>query len=263
MIELTPHDPERRESERGSSDRESLTPELALVDPELARLARDRLPPSGDTSAWPGRPSLSRNEVGETSSRQVSQVDDARRTDKPSRPRRRGRVILVALGAALAAIAVYGLAPDSTVRERATNRTPKTASTRIDLHAKAHESTRAARAPGASAPTTRRHSGVLSARAERRAKSEPRRPFPTRVFIWPAVSNATSYKVEFFRQGREVFEALSATARFELPTRWVYAGRTYHLAAGVYTWKVLPAFGSRSRLRFGTPIIRSTWVARR
>jgi hypothetical protein len=272
---------------------EPLTPELALVDPELARRARDRLPPPGETHASPGRALSSDKDVTETSARRswVSEVDDARRpenspsaspgfasegrsgSDPASRkgrlhaasgPRRRVRVFLGAFGVILAAIAVYALAPDSTVREEAENRAPKKASTRIDHHGTRRESTRGrAKVEDSSAPTVPRRSGVLGARAQTRTKAAGPRPLATRVFIWPAVSDATFYKVEFFRYGREVFKALTSTARLELPTRWVYRGRTYQLVAGIYTWKVSPAFGPRSRLRYGNPIIRSNWVAQR
>jgi hypothetical protein len=190
---------------------EPLTPELALVDPELSRRARDRLPPTGETHASPGRALSAHKDV--TRKRQPPVAGGSRR---------RVRVFLAAAGVLLAAIAVYALAPDSTVREEAGNRAPTKAS----------------------------------------APANPARPFGTTVFNWQAVSDAAFYKVEFFRHGREVFEALSPRARLELPTRWVYRGRTYHLVAGSYTWKVVPAFGPRSRLRYGEPIIRSTWVAR-
>jgi hypothetical protein len=271
---------------------EPLTPELALVDPELARLARDRLPPPGETPSSPGRASSPHKDVGETRAQDSWEgVDDARRSETslhastsfaaearsgldsakekrepraPSGPRRRGRVFLGALGVALALIAVYALAPDSTVREEASNRAPKNAATRVDRQGKPPESARpTARAAGASAPTVQRHSDVLGAKAQTRAKSERPRPFSTRVFIWPAVSDATFYKVEFFRRGLEVFKALSSRARLELPTRWVYRGHRYQLVPGTYTWRVSPAFGPRSRLRYGNPIIRSTWVVQR
>jgi hypothetical protein len=271
---------------------EPLTPELALVDPELARRARDRLPPTGETPSSPVRASSSHKDVRETRVRHawVSGVDDARRPEKPpsasssvaaearsgfdsakrkrelrapSGPRRRGRVFLGALGVALAAIAVYALAPDSIVREEAANRALKNAASRIDHQGKPPGSARPTARASASAPTAPRHSDVLGATAHTSTKSEQARPFSTRDFIWPAVSDATFYKVEFFRRGREVFKALSSTARLELPTRWVYQGRTYQLAAGIYTWTVSPAFGPRSRLRYGNPIIRSTWVAQR
>jgi hypothetical protein len=272
---------------------EPLTPELALVDPELARLARDRLPPSGETLSSPRRATPSHNDHGKTRAGHpwISNVDDARRTGQPlrassslgaeaqsrvdaaekhpkrhapSRVRRRGRVIFGALAVALGVIAVYALAPDSTVPERATHLPPNTAPTRIDHHRKTLESTRpGAKTAGAGTQQVPRHSEVLGASTQKRAKSTRPRPFPSRVFIWPPVLRATLYKVEFFRRGREVFKALSSTARLELPERWVYDGRTYRLVAGVYSWKVSPAFGPRSRLRYGNPIVRSTWVAQR
>ena len=252
---------------------EPLTPELALVDPELARLARDRLPPPGETPSSPRRPSSPKKDVGETRARDSfaaearSELDSAKKKRElpaPSGPRRRGRVFLGALGVALAATAVFALAPDSTVREEASNQAPKNAASRIDRHGQPRESTKpTARTAGASAPTVPRRSDALGATAQTRSSSKRQRPFSTRVFIWPAVSGATLYKVEFFRRGHEVFKALSSRARLELPTRWVYQGRTYQLVAGTYTWKVSPAFGPRSRLRYESPIIRSTWVAQR
>ena len=267
---------------------EPLTPELALVDPELARLARDRLPPSGETLSPPRRARSSYKDHGKTRAGHpwISNVDDARRTGQPSRAssslgaeaqsrvdaaekhpkrhapsrvRRRGRVIFGALAVALGAIAVYALAPDSTVREKATHLPPNNAPTRIDHHGK----TLAAKTAGAGTQQVPRHSEVLGASAQKRPKPTQPRPFPNRVFIWPPVSHATFYKVEFFRHRREVFKAWSSTARLELPSRWVYQRRTYKLVAGVYSWKVSPAFGPRSRLRYGTPIVRSTWVAQR
>ena len=252
---------------------EPLTPELALVDPELARLARDRLPPPGETPSSPRRPSSSKKDVGETRARDSFAAEARSHLDSPKRkrglparsgPRRRGRVFLGALGVALAAIAVFALAPDSTVREEASNQAPKNAASRIDRHGQPRESTKpTARTAGASAPTVPRRSDALGATAQTRSSSKRQRPFSTRVFIWPAVSGATLYKVEFFRRGHEVFKALSSRARLELPTRWVYQGRSYQLVAGTYTWKVSPAFGPRSRLRYESPIIRSTWVAQR
>jgi len=268
---------------------EPLSPELALVDPELARVARDRLPPWGETPSSAGRASSSHEGVKQTSVEHswFSGLDQGRRPENSlsattsfaseartvpdsalkerqlrsaHRPRRRVRVVLAALGVTVAALAVYAVIPDSAVREEAGNRAPKKASTQ-DLQGTQTKSARGA--SDSSAPTVRRRSGVLGARAQTRTKAARTRPFPIRDFIWPAVPDATSYKVEFFRRGREVFETLSSTTRFEMPTRWVYQGRTYQLVNGTYIWKVLPAYGPRSRLRYGKPIVRSTWVAQR
>ena len=260
---------------------EPLSPELALVDPELARLARDRLPSPGETPPSP---------VAETSGRESPVFDDSRRPEKrpsassglaaegrsgresanekhdlpaPSRSRGRGRVLVGALGVVVAAIAVYALAPDSTIREEASNRPPKSAATRTDRHVRPQESTKTTRA-GAGARTVPRHSGVLGATVDTKASSKRARPFSPRVLSWPVVSGATFYRVELFRQGLEIFKTLSSSARLELPTHWVYRARTYQPIAGkTYIWKVSPAFGPRSRLRYGDPIVRSTWVAPR
>ena len=266
---------------------EPLTPELALVDPELARVARDRLPPSGETRSPAARASSSAEDVvgAKAGHSWWSEVEGFRRRENPrtasSRlaaqrrpesgketlqlrapipPRRRKRIFLGAVVLALAAIAVYALAPDSIVREDAANRAPKNGLGQR----RSREPTRpSAKTAAASAPSAPPHSGVLAAKAKRRPESQPPAPFSSRVFIWPAVSGATFYKVEFFRGYREVFKGLSSKARLELPSTWVYRAHRYRLVAGIYSWKVTPAFGPASRLRYGAPIIRSSWVARR
>jgi hypothetical protein len=190
---------------------EPLTPELALIDPELARRARDRLPTPGGTPS--------------SSQRASSRDKDVRKTRES---RRRGRIFLAALGVVLGATAIYALAPDLAARDEASNRGSKNAPIRTDRHVKPQGST-----------------------------------VSPRVLVWPVVSDASFYRVELFLQGREVFTALSSKARVEVPRRWVYRGRTYQSLAGkTYIWKVSPAFGPRSRLRYGDPIVRSTaWVA--
>src|SRR5262245_18671930 len=62
---------------------EPLTPELALVDPELARVARDRLPPSGETPSPAIRVSSSPREVARTRAAHswASEVEDLRRPE--------------------------------------------------------------------------------------------------------------------------------------------------------------------------------------
>jgi hypothetical protein len=91
----------------------------------------------------------------------------------------------------------------------------------------------------------------------------PPRAFGVRLFIWPATAHATFYKVAFFRHQTQVFEAFSSKPRLELPLRWTYNGRRFRLTSGEYSWTVWPAFGARAHLRFGKPIVLSTWRARR
>jgi len=249
---------------------EPLSPELALVDPDLARVARDRLPPFGETPSSVGRASLSDKDIRQTSvahswssdldqgprpenslsatssfTSEARSVPDSAVNERPlraaHRPRRRIRVVLAALGVTVAAIAVYGLVPDSAVHNEARDRALK-------------------KAP-ANAPTAPQRPVLGATTAQTRATYAREERFSTsHVFIWPAVSHAHFYEVEFFREGTEVFRALSSRARLELPTRWIYRGHRYHLVAGTYSWRVSPAFGPESRLRYGNPIIVSNWV---
>jgi hypothetical protein len=270
---------------------EPLTPELALVDPELARFARDQLPAQSDTlSSSRGAGSLHKDLAGAPSpptnrnddvarlenfvdatsgapaeaQSEVDAGDVDRELPVPSRPRWKRRVFLAALAFVLGVGAFFAFAPDSTVREEAPNRASKKGTLRVDRHAKTRTPTRKTSTPaGVGVATVSRHSALPNSRKQTRTRSKRPSPFPTRVFIWPAVSRATFYKVEFFRRGREIFKALSPAPRLELPLRWTYRRRRFQLAPGVYSWRVSPAFGPRSRLRYGNPLIRSTWVARR
>jgi hypothetical protein len=270
---------------------EPLTPELALVDPELARFARDQLPAPSDTlSLSRGAVSLHKDLVRAPSARPnrdevVPRLEklldapsgvaaearaelDAPKVDRelpvPSRPRWRRRVFLAALTFVLGVAAVFAFAPDSIVREQAPSRASKKASDRVNRPARAPTPTsKATRPAGVAAPKASRRPGLPNAEKQTKARSKRPSLSSTRLFIWPAVSRATFYKVEFFRRGREIFRALSPASRLELPLRWIYRGRRIQLTPGVYSWRVSPAFGPRSRLRYGNPIIRSTWVARR
>jgi hypothetical protein len=273
---------------------EPLTPELALIDPDLARLARDRLQPPVtvlNTSArrssvsdvddeplaerasrdWASRaenvahPEHSFGAVSSVPRRVQSELDGASRDAPraPSRKRWRRRAALATLGVIVVSAGAYALASDSTVREEIPIQTPKKAPAQIHPNGKAQGPTRQSqRAAAKGAPKVSRHPIVLGTRTTGPNSKRPS-TFPTRVFIWPTIPHASFYKVEFFRRGRKVFTALPSTPRLELPLHWVYRGRRFELMIGVYSWKVTPAFGPRSGLRYGDPIIRSTWVARR
>ena len=247
---------------------EPLSPELALVDPELARLARDRLPVPGNTleAATSRSPSVALQAP--------PRLDAATTIREP--PRRRQfrvgrRVLLAALAVVLVTAAIYAFAPASTVRDELPTRASKAPPARIGRHASRQApSNHARRSAGVGAAKVARHSTSATkpnntkARNTRAKTSKTKGPstFSTRLFIWPTVPHATFYKVEFFRHGRQVFKTLSSKPRLELPQRWTYDADKYRLVPGTYSWKVSPAFGPRSRLRYGNPIVRSTWVAR-
>jgi hypothetical protein len=262
---------------------EPLTPELALVDPELARRARDRLPTPGEPLSPPTRtpssdkavsavddhpwlessPSATPSVAAEVQPGPAAAMSD-RELPALRRARPRRRVFLAAFGVVVAMAAIYAFAPASTVRDEFPSRVQQPAPTRIDRQATAQApANHPKRSAGVRAATASRHSTLPTAATHARAKSSQRSSSTTRLFIWPAVPRATFYKVEFLRGGRRVFEALASTPRLELPRRWGFEGHTYRLVpGGRYSWRVSPAFGPRSHLRYGNPIVRSTWVAR-
>jgi hypothetical protein len=259
-----------------------LSPELALVDPELARLARARLPAPGETIR------VQRN--GATA---LAPEVERRRTKRFGRPAgaaglalgaavlafalspHRSNDSVIARQAPLAAVASHdkadlhqakpgdrnSIATRVRARTRRTRRTATTArrtappnsalrappTRRVDTRAR--HRTRQARPVTTAVPNPPAHSTV------------PRSAFSTRTFVWPPAAHATLYKVEFYREGKKIFEASPSEPRLELPVRWVHAHRTYTLTPGTYEWVVRPAFGGRTHLRYGKPIVQSSWVA--
>jgi hypothetical protein len=320
-----------------------LTPELALVDPELASRARDRLPVNGASLSFQER-APSPRQVAEVAGLSGHPRDADARGDESAngfmrngpdfagtvvRPRTaiagastmparsslgqgassveaepatrvgrrwRKRVVLAALGILAGVVGFLALAADLTSRETTRSHALPNAAKPVDsrvapraVTTKQPKSSTGGRAKprGAKQPTRASSPGVKSKAAKRpkssigrgatakasrrpvvpspRVKTRSTNPsaFPARDFIWPAVANASFYEVKFFRRGKEIFKALTSKPRLKLPLRWVYRGRTFRLKPGAYSWRVSPAFGPRSRLRYGKPIIQSTWVAQR
>jgi hypothetical protein len=294
---------------------ELVSPELVLVDPQLAARARERLGGAGEGLAFAKRvveparhrardsrpaehrpaprapkddsaqrsardglaatrevPELDENGKGSTPAVSGAQfeagaasLEDAKVDTSFVRGRRRGRRAVVAVGAVLAAVIGVLVFPLDVIDSGGSKRDttlipPRTPS--IGPVKQTHRNGRVSERSQARTRTAPLHSTKPAIQSKKRLR--PARPtrFPTRVFVWPAVSRATFYKVEFFRRGRKVFEASPRKPRIELPLRWVFRGRHQRLTHATYRWNVRPAFGSRARPRFGKLITRSTWVAR-
>jgi hypothetical protein len=294
----------------GRLAREPVSPELALVDPDLARYARERLPdPSAERlppvtesrreraapppPASPPQEVLSdgagaeplHDEVGTTAAvtraEDPSEFADSASVSAPSRT-----FLLVSAVLILAAVALVNITPDRSADDstpaqgptqggipathavkEARAAKPKPATARPQKQSRRGGAPSTTRAnPPARAAGSRRETTPRPPVATKTAKAHPiptrSRAFGTRIFIWAAAEHATAYKVGFFRDGKQVFEALASGPRLELPLRWVYHGRRFRLTSGAYSWTVWPAFG-RGHARYGPPIVQSTWVARR
>jgi len=81
------------------------------------------------------------------------------------------------------------------------------------------------------------------------------------AFAWAAASRATYYRVRFFRGDEQVFEAKPSQPRILVPSRWTFHAHPQTLAAGTYHWVVQPGFGRRSENRYGRTVVDANWVA--
>jgi hypothetical protein len=81
-------------------------------------------------------------------------------------------------------------------------------------------------------------------------------------FAWERVPGARFYNVQLFRGGTKILTTWPRAPRLLLARRWSFGGRTWTLSHGRYRWYVWPAFGTRTRPRYGRPLGASSFVVR-
>lgn len=270
-----------------------VSPELVLVDPDLAEIARERLKVADNQTLRPASAATGKREAGEEDSSPHARGSESTQEATPEavvdtrtaldlgvmraraseaaavesaarQARRRRKYRLGALVGVLSvlAIGVSGVAMRFSVDlDLASDEGERTGEAEPAQGAPDARTTR-------TAPRSARTAPPPSAPARKRQPppqrvSPPQQPdsFTTRTFVWPSVSGARFYRVEFFRRRSKVFEASPTKTRLQLPLRWSFRGRRFRLTPGTYRWEVRPAFGSRSRPQYGRPITQSTWVA--
>jgi hypothetical protein len=196
-----------------SRESRSVSPELALVDPELAEWARKRLPASPDTLEALRGAQARPMPVAATSAR---------------RPRRwRSRVVT---GAGLLVV-LAGTA--FLVGSRADVDGP--AATRLAAIADPQPPAAASERVNESAtrtPSSRRSSGVANG---------------TRRFSWPPVVGASGYHVELFKGSVLVFRDETKKPEILIRRRWRFNGRQRRLEPGAYRWYVWPLVGGQRK----------------
>jgi hypothetical protein len=216
----------------GATDRETVSPELVLVDPELAAWARERLeerrvpPKRADPAPAPpvATPRPAAPEIGGDGD---SPAVPARR----SRPRRRRGRLLIAAVVGLAVIVAAALVVDSD-------------------------------APGVSGPSGGRPALALedepTSPPAPNTKPPPSPPAPPASpsgkaatiatphrFAWAPRPGASGYHVELFRGNALVFRATTSKPEIVIPRRWRINGRVQRLEPGAYRWYVWAEVGGR------------------
>jgi hypothetical protein len=235
--------------------REQISPELVLVDPELAERARERLA----TEPFP-RFEARRPAAGATRPR----------TAGSGRSRARVRFALAAvaaLGTVAAIAAVANGVPSSLTRwVRGTERDTAGVVTPAERPTAQPTATADPRPPdaegrsvGSPAPPPEQSGGAKERRPRKRqGSSHP----GGRVFAWPGTAGTSFYVVDFFRGRQKIYEARPSAARLTLPSQWTFRGHRYRLAPGRYRWQVRAYSGTRSRPRTAKLVVSANLVIR-
>ena len=251
-----------------------ISPELVLVDPELAALARKHLPDPG----WLGRRHLSSIDTDTVS---TPSVPGAARENALGAHRGRGATLLLALGALSLAVNGFWLAQalgdgtSSSVRAAAVLTIRDVGSTGASSSAAAAafpetSAVQAARtAPGATRSTgvahgvgvvhTPSHGRATTTTVQARPDVAPARTQPlTRVSAhsvqslkWKPVPEATYYDVVFWRSGKRVVDLWPTAPRVVAPTSPLDHGPGSRLSPGRYLWFVYPGFGAKPAQQYG------------
>lgn len=200
-----------------------VSPELVLIDPELADRARALLPDS------PGIHASRRREHVEPTLLRVPALPSPRRGPT--------RVAVVALVAgALAATTAIGWWAGRSGREALPT----------------IESTPPVAAPAL--PSSDASPGPPPAQASPIGPSTVQAP----RFVWPAESGSVGYRVALYQDGQQIFERDVTGTALELPKSWTYQGRPFQLTKGAYRWVVWALVGPEKRL--GRAIVSAQYV---
>jgi hypothetical protein len=226
-----------------------ISPELALVDPELAARGQAALPETRDTVE-----SL----LQSARARGAGPAAGAG-PGRARRIRRRllgGSLLAVGLAGVVIAVLVFDFGIEfgerSASAEPAIGPIPAAPGEAVATPPRAPRTQKPAPPTPSGSSKQRTHRSSVRARigagkdgrARKRAISAPSL---ARRFAWAPVPRAAGYHVEFFRGSTRVFAASTRRAEIALPRRWRFRGRSQSLEPGDYRWYVWPVFRETGR----------------
>jgi hypothetical protein len=221
------------------------SPEIVLVDPELAVRARERLRVPEDTLARLEREIARERHLGLEEASDAESLTPTRRAAHPHvalRPRifrRRRPSSKYVLAFSIAGALVFALLLGVNVDVRGI---PAGADSRV-AEQPATENPARTSLPTPPMPSGRPHGSGKTAKVHRPIPSKQRsvaRGAAPRRFAWAPVPDASAYHVEFFRKDVRIYAGDTRQPQLDLPRAWRSGGRTYRLTSGTYRWYVWP-----------------------
>jgi len=95
-----------------------------------------------------------------------------------------------------------------------------------------------------------------------RSPADARRVHAPPLLVWAPVAKATYYNVQLYYGATKILSAWPNRAKFKLSRSWLYSGRHFQLRKGLYRWYVWPAFGPRTKARYGQLLGQATFRVR-
>lgn len=241
---MTPFRDDPGVPERAERTERHVSPELVLVDPELAMQVLARLPEPIDTLAFLEArvqasliSSSARRllEAHEPFARSESRSLHAGRPVSRYRQRRPAVVAGCVAGGLLVAALMLGVRVDMRGNPAGADTTDVVET--LSLVVPAHS-------PPISVPSRPRR-GEKPKPSGSRGESPPRTGRVPRRFAWAPTPGASAYHVELFRGSSKVYEADAKRPAITIPARWVFDRRRQSLEPGDYRWYVWPVVAGR------------------
>jgi hypothetical protein len=209
-----------------------LSPELALVDEELAAWARVRLNREAAAAEAESKPVPASPESPFALGEPLARLGEADRSELRSTRRRLSFPFGIVCVALLVGAAVYEATPAG--RHHGDHRSSVTAPARSV--ARGRDTPPRSRARSAPPKTTHRSATAV-------------------VLTWPTARRSRSYTVNLFRRSTTIFREVGLrTGRLSLPSTWLYRGHRFRLSPGIYHWQVRATLGDPRR-RGGSQLV--------